>query len=66
MRCDIFLGFVFQMNIALSTGTPFSCFHHHLIFMLEHVLTKSERNVFNSLMSTSAILDFLRYNYDIS
>ncbi|BFZ10945.1 hypothetical protein BsWGS_13984 [Bradybaena similaris] len=54
------------MDIALSTGTPFSCFHHHLIFMLEHVLTKSERNVFNSLMSTSAILDFLRYNYDIS
>uniref|UniRef100_A0A0B7A037 tRNA-dihydrouridine synthase n=2 Tax=Arion vulgaris TaxID=1028688 RepID=A0A0B7A037_9EUPU len=50
------------LDISLSLGTPFSCFHHHLIFMLEHLLSKSERNVFNSLASTSAVIDFLRDN----
>jgi len=30
-----------QVNIALSVGTPFSCFHHHLMYMLEKVTTKA-------------------------
>ncbi|KAI8771698.1 tRNA-dihydrouridine(20a/20b) synthase [NAD(P)+] [Biomphalaria glabrata] len=53
------------VDIALSLGTSFSIFHHHLILMLEHLLPKAERNVFNSLASTSAVLDFLRENVGI-
>lgn len=53
------------LDISLSLGTPFTCFHHHLIFMLEHLLPKAERNVFNSLASTSAVLDFLNDNLGI-
>ncbi|XP_059169138.1 tRNA-dihydrouridine(20a/20b) synthase [NAD(P)+]-like [Physella acuta] len=53
------------VDISLSLGTPFSCFHHHLIFMMEHLLPKAERNVFNSLASTSAVIDFLRDNIGI-
>ncbi|XP_005100580.1 tRNA-dihydrouridine(20a/20b) synthase [NAD(P)+]-like [Aplysia californica] len=54
------------VDIALSIGTQFPCFHHHLIFMLEHILSKAERNVFNSLASLSAVLDFLRDNLGIT
>ncbi|KAH9504822.1 tRNA-dihydrouridine(20a/20b) synthase [NAD(P)+]-like protein [Bulinus truncatus] len=53
------------INIALSLGVSFSIFHHHLILMVEHLLPKAERNVFNSLASISAVLDFLRDNLDI-
>ncbi|XP_045116073.1 tRNA-dihydrouridine(20a/20b) synthase [NAD(P)+]-like [Portunus trituberculatus] len=47
------------VRLALSTGTPFTCFHHHLIYMLEHTLTRAERRYFNILSSTTAVLDYL-------
>ncbi|GFO43581.1 tRNA-dihydrouridine synthase [Plakobranchus ocellatus] len=53
------------VNLSLSLGTPFSCFHHHLIFMLESLLPRVERSVFNSLASTSAVLEFLFQNLGI-
>ncbi|KAK3544247.1 hypothetical protein QTP86_008707 [Hemibagrus guttatus] len=37
------------VNIALEQGTPFTCFHHHLIYMLEHITSQPERKVFNGL-----------------
>lgn len=54
------------VDIALATGTPFPCFHHHLIYMLEHNLGRAERAVFNSLASASAVMDFLRENLGIT
>lgn len=47
------------VRIALETGTSFSCFHHHLIYMHENSLSRAERKIFNSLSSTSSVLDFL-------
>ncbi|KAK3517405.1 hypothetical protein QTP70_009201 [Hemibagrus guttatus] len=41
------------VNIALEQGTPFTCFHHHLIYMLEHITSQPERKVFNGLSSLS-------------
>lgn len=53
------------VDIALSLGTPFSCFHHHLMYMLEKVTTKAERRVFSELKSTAAVLDYLNEHYNI-
>ncbi|XP_047489093.1 tRNA-dihydrouridine(20a/20b) synthase [NAD(P)+]-like [Penaeus chinensis] len=53
------------VNIAVSTGTPFSCFHHHLIYMLEKSFSRSERRYFNVLGSTSGVISFLNEKYMI-
>ncbi|KAE8742126.1 hypothetical protein FOCC_FOCC012333 [Frankliniella occidentalis] len=54
------------VNISLDLGTIFNCFHHHLVFMLEHVLSKEERRIFNCLKTKSAVLDFLKDTYGIT
>lgn len=51
------------VKIALEQGTPFTCFHHHLIYMLENITSQPERKVFNGLSSTSAIVDYLQKTY---
>ncbi|KAL7976270.1 hypothetical protein Chor_002489 [Crotalus horridus] len=53
------------VDIALEQGTPFTCFHHHLMYMLERVTSKQEKKIFNVLSSTSAVLDYLRDNYGV-
>ena len=52
-----------QVDIALSLGTPFQIFHHHLIDMLDHILPRPEKRTFNCLSSTTAVLDFLQDRY---
>lgn len=47
------------VNIAIKYGTPFQYFHSVLSQMLQNILIKSERRYFNTLISTSAVLDFL-------
>lgn len=51
------------VDISIEHGTPFTCFHHHLIYMLERVSSQPERKVFNSLSSTSAVIDYLQNTY---
>uniref|UniRef100_A0A1A7YR33 tRNA-dihydrouridine synthase n=1 Tax=Iconisemion striatum TaxID=60296 RepID=A0A1A7YR33_9TELE len=51
------------VDISTELGTPFTCFHHHLIYMLERVSSQPERKVFNSLSSTSAVIDYLQNTY---
>ncbi|ESO82322.1 hypothetical protein LOTGIDRAFT_134818 [Lottia gigantea] len=53
-------------DLALDLGTPFPIFHHHLIYMMEKLLCRSERRIFNSLVSTTGVLEFLKDNYNIS
>lgn len=53
------------LDISLSLGTPFPCFHHHLIYMLEKTLSRAERRIFNSLASTSAVVEYLRENFGL-
>ena len=55
-----------QVQLATDYGTPFQQFHNHLIYMLENVLPKSERRIFNSLVSSTAALQFLEDHYEIS
>ena len=41
---ELFTTALFQVDVALSLGTPFTNFHHHLIYMLEKVTTKAGKN----------------------
>ena len=54
------------MDIALELGTQFQPFHQHLMFMLDSVMPKADRRIFNSLSSTSAVVDFLRDYYGVT
>lgn len=51
--------------MALKFGTPFSPFHHHLMYMLERIMSKAERRIFNTLPSTAAVMDYLQEHYGV-
>ncbi|XP_038074655.1 tRNA-dihydrouridine(20a/20b) synthase [NAD(P)+]-like [Patiria miniata] len=53
------------LDISLALGTPFQCFHHHLIYMMDKVVMRADKRVFNVLTSTASVLDYLDENYDI-
>ena len=53
------------VNIAITYGTTFITFKHHLVFMLENVLPKHEKRIFNNLSTIAAVLDYLDNNFDI-
>ena len=53
------------VRLALATGTLFSCFHHHLIYMCERRSSRADRKIFNALESTAAVLEFLVNYWDI-
>merc|ERR1719354_35992 len=50
------------VDVSLRLGTPFTCFHNHLIYMMDKIVSKSEKRFFNSLQSTPAVLDYLNSN----
>ncbi|KAG8198239.1 hypothetical protein JTE90_021496 [Oedothorax gibbosus] len=47
------------INISLSLGNSFTNFHHHLMYMLEGVMSKHERKLFNSYTSLACVIDHL-------
>jgi len=47
-------------RVALEKGCGYNTFHHHLIYMMEKLLRRGERRLFNSLSSHAAVIDFLR------
>ena len=51
------------LRLAVETGTQFTHLHHHLIYMLDKIHSKSEKKHFNSLNSTAAVIDYLRTRY---
>uniref|UniRef100_UPI002443A3BD tRNA-dihydrouridine(20a/20b) synthase [NAD(P)+]-like isoform X2 n=1 Tax=Nyctereutes procyonoides TaxID=34880 RepID=UPI002443A3BD len=53
------------IDIALELGTPYMCFHQHLMYMMEKITSRQEKRVFNALSSTSAVLDYLTDHYGI-
>lgn len=50
------------LDISIRLGTTYQCFHNHLVYMLERVLPRSERRIFNALASSSAVIDYLKEN----
>ncbi|XP_066198540.1 tRNA-dihydrouridine(20a/20b) synthase [NAD(P)+]-like isoform X2 [Saccopteryx leptura] len=53
------------VDLALELGTPYMCFHQHLMYMMEKITSRQEKRVFNALSSTSAVLDYLTNHYGI-
>ena len=47
------------VEISMAMGTHFTCFHNHLIYMLEKLSTKADKRLFNTLQSTPAVLEYL-------
>lgn len=43
----------------------FQCFHHHLVFMLEKILPKLARRIFNNLQTFKGVIEFLDDNLGI-
>ncbi|KAF6201706.1 hypothetical protein GE061_004101 [Apolygus lucorum] len=54
------------LNISLHSGMTFQCFHHHLVFMCEKLLSKEQRRVFNALHTVQEVSDFLALHLDVS
>jgi len=50
---------------SLAYGTNTFIFHHHLMYMLDMVMGKTEKRAFNVLTSIPGILDYLEKHYDI-
>ncbi|KAJ2686577.1 tRNA dihydrouridine synthase, partial [Coemansia spiralis] len=53
------------VNTALAYGTPTPILHHHLMYMMESVMSSVERRTFNCLSSAPAIVDYLARNYGV-
>lgn len=54
--------------LGLQFEPNFQVFHHHLNFMLEKIIRKGDRIVFNNLKTTSQVITFLEeyFNIDFS
>lgn len=54
------------LNIASTIPTSFFTMHHHLVFMLEKILPKTKRLIFNNLQTQESSLKFLQSYYGIT
>ncbi|CAG8502284.1 5745_t:CDS:2 [Paraglomus occultum] len=53
------------VRLSLDYGNNFFIFHHHLIYMLEKVMSNAESKAFNTLTNTPAVLDYLEEHYGL-
>ncbi|EFA06141.2 tRNA-dihydrouridine(20a/20b) synthase [NAD(P)+]-like isoform X1 [Tribolium castaneum] len=44
----------------------FQCFHHHLVFMLEKILTRSEKRIFNNLQTFEDVLSYIKNKFNLA
>lgn len=56
------------IDICHSQKKPvtFQCFHHHLVFMMEKILKKKQKQIFNNLSTCSLVYDFLEETFGIT
>ncbi|KAF7414145.1 hypothetical protein HZH68_002634 [Vespula germanica] len=54
------------IDITARIDTHFLCFHHHLVFMTEKILSKKDRVYLNSLKTRQSVLEFLGNHFDIT
>lgn len=53
------------LNLSLPSELHFPVFHHHLIFMVEKILDKAHRRVFNALKDTPSVLKYLSEHLNV-
>ncbi|CAH1395961.1 unnamed protein product [Nezara viridula] len=54
------------VDLCCKSDVQFQCYHHHLVFMLEKVLSKKERNTFNFLKTFDQVNNYLSEKLSIS
>lgn len=53
------------LDIVSHIPTQFMCMHHHLVFMLEKVLSKSEKKIFNNLQTEESVFNYVKEYFGI-
>lgn len=53
------------VHASLAVGSEFSCFHHHLIYMLDRVMGRAEKREFNRLQTVAGVLEYLETRHGI-
>lgn len=55
------------LNIVTSAGDTitFQCLHHHLTFMMEKLLSRKQRVIFNNFTKKQQVFDFLNEYFDL-
>ena len=53
------------VELSVGYGSNHFIMHHHLMYMLESQMNRSQKKHFNSLYSIPAIIDYLSENYQI-
>lgn len=53
------------LDITSTIPTSFLTFHHHLVFMLEKVVPKTERKIFNVMQDKNSVLNFIEEYFGI-
>ncbi|KAJ3260639.1 tRNA-dihydrouridine(20a/20b) synthase [NAD(P)+]-like protein [Boothiomyces macroporosus] len=53
------------INYSVGYGSNHFIFHHHLMFMLENVMSRAEKQNFNALYSIPGVIDYLKDHYGI-
>lgn len=54
------------LDITSAIPTSFLTFHHHLVFMLEKVVPKAERKIFNVLQDRNSVLNFIEDYFNLT
>lgn len=54
-----------DIGTAAAENITFQCFHHHFSFMMEKVIKRRERAVFNSFSRKQQVLDYFADKFDI-
>ncbi|XP_063907819.1 tRNA-dihydrouridine(20a/20b) synthase [NAD(P)+]-like isoform X2 [Zophobas morio] len=47
------------------SNLTFQCFHHHLVFMLEKILSKQEKRIFNNLQNFGDVILFIKEKFGV-
>jgi hypothetical protein len=53
------------LDIALADSLPFMTFHNHLVFMVEKIMKKADRRIFNNLRTTPDVVKFLQDHFEV-
>ncbi|XP_054275740.1 tRNA-dihydrouridine(20a/20b) synthase [NAD(P)+]-like [Macrosteles quadrilineatus] len=53
------------LSLTLGEHLPFMIFHNHLVFMVEKILKKADRRVFNYLRTTPDVVKFLQEHLEV-
>lgn len=54
-----------DIGMAADDRITFSCFHHHFTFMMEKVLRRRQKVIFNAFTQRQQMLDYLADEFDI-